>query len=558
MKLKYRNYIRPIFYTIFGLFVVFACQKINPFEDVELTVNTDIYKAPILLRFVDGNADATKVPEGLTVTISGPDKNLVLDDAGGKDYTVIGNVLPLVLNKNVKPSEANPIEFTVAVSGAGYVSTSKTITVVSADSTLAFDVPLTSVASPPHGTAAATSVLSLTTGSTINVPATADKAETAQITIAPGTQVKDATGNVINATTVKTQVVQYGTETQEALTSFPGGFAAENVAMQNGTTTEGSFITGGFVAVDMEAEGKKVTSFSKPIDVKVGVSTELENPETGQKVHEGDKIPTWSYDSETGEWKEEGEAIVTKGADGKLTATFKAAHLSYWNLDWYYRGCSNRSTTLKFRVASNINTYTNSYDFYGYLYLVAPNGSRSYYTSISNFDVLNGNLNNGFINAGRAPNNFRVQLDIFSRNSSALIGRSAAFDPCSSTPVNVNVSVPNIPPYINIDIDFTVKCSNKTLNIKPSTWVDFYDSIDRRWASTYARSGKASTTLREGRPYTFYTYYDGKSYSGRVTFGKNSSTIVTSGGIGITGNTSYNASTGRVSVLASYTANDCK
>ncbi|MFN3590214.1 MAG: hypothetical protein ACK4UP_12595, partial [Spirosomataceae bacterium] len=104
MKLKYRNYFRPVLYAIFGLSVVFACQNINPFEDVELTINTDIYKSPILLRFVDGNADATKVPEGLTVTISGPGKDLVLDDTGGKDYTVIGNVLPLVLDKNINPS----------------------------------------------------------------------------------------------------------------------------------------------------------------------------------------------------------------------------------------------------------------------------------------------------------------------------------------------------------------------------------------------------------------------------------------------------------------------
>jgi len=554
MKLKYRNYFRPVLYAIFALSVVFACQKINPFEDVELTVNTDIYKSPIFLRFIDGNAQSTKVPEGLTVTISGPDKDLVLDDTGGKDYTVIGNVLPLVLNKNINPSQTKPIHFTVAVSGAGYVSTSKTITVVSADSTLEIDVPLTSVASPPHGAAAATSVLSLTTGSTITVPATADKAETAQIIIEPGTQVKDASGNVINATTVKTQVVQYGTQNEEALTSFPGGFSPENVAMQNGTNTNGEFITAGFVAVDMEADGKKVTSFSKPIEVKVGINTELFNPETNQKVHEGDKIPTWSYESATGEWKEEGEAIVTKGSDGKLTATFKAAHLSYWNIDWFYGLSFNRSCYSNFllRVNSNVTGYASSYDYYTKMYIVSSNGTRIYRGDFYYFNPVNGAYNPF---GGGVPVGYRMQLEVYKWSNGSKVGGTAIFNPCGVAQVPITITVPPPPVYLNIDIDFTVKCSNKSVNIKPSSHIEFFDG---RHTCTFITGGKGRITLIEGREYTFYTYYSGKSYSGKVTFSKTSSKIIASGGVSITGTTSYNPSTGRVSLLASYTTNDCK
>lgn len=561
MKLKYRNYFRPVLYTIFGLFVVFACQKINPFEDVELTVNTDIYKSPILLRFVDGNADATKVPEGLTVTISGPGKDLVLDDTGGKDYKVIGNILPLVLNKNVSPSETNPIEFTVSVSGAGYVSTSKTIVVTSPDDALDFDVPLTNVASPPHGAAAATDVMSLTKGETITVPATVDKPEIAQITIAPGTQVKDEAGNLINATNVTAQVVQYGTGNEEALNSFPGGFAAENVTMQNGTASEGAFITGGFVAVDMEADGKKVTSFSKPIEVKVGIDTDLMNPETGKKVHEGEKIPTWSYDNETGNWKEEGVATIVKGSDGKLTATFKAAHLSYWNLDWYNpynsnSNCPNLVRSINLKVNSNVNVNTDPYDYYMILYLVDNFGNRSYLKRSVDFDIKNGNKNNGFVNSGN--NTSRLQLDVFEKTTNKQIGSSAVFSPCSVSEIPVNLTVNNVSNYLNIDIDFTVKCSNKSVNIKPSSYIDFYNKATGRYSTTHATSGKASITLVEGREYTFSTYYSGKYYSGKVTFGKTSSNIISSGGVSITGTTSYNPSTDRVSLLASYTANDCK
>jgi hypothetical protein len=31
--------------------------------------------------------------------------------------------------------------------------------------------------------------------------------------------------------------------------------------MNNGTTTDGDFVTGGFVAIDMEADGKAVKAF---------------------------------------------------------------------------------------------------------------------------------------------------------------------------------------------------------------------------------------------------------------------------------------------------------
>jgi len=66
MKTNFTSIFRPIIYIFLGLSLVFACQKINPFEDVELTVNTDIYQAPIIIHFLDANVDATKLPENIT------------------------------------------------------------------------------------------------------------------------------------------------------------------------------------------------------------------------------------------------------------------------------------------------------------------------------------------------------------------------------------------------------------------------------------------------------------------------------------------------------------
>ncbi|MEA5140082.1 astroprincin family protein [Arcicella rigui] len=560
MKTKLISIFRPILFLVLGLSLVLACQKINPLDDVDLTVNTDIYQAPILINFLDANVNATILPENISVSISGPGKNLIFDDLGGKNYTVAGNVLSLVLDKDAKPTETNPIKFTVSVTAPGFVSTSQTITISDPTQTLEFTVPLTKVAATPEGTAAKKETLSLTTGQTLTVPATTNKAEVATVTIAPGTQVKDESGNVIPSNTVNTQIVQYGTGSEESLNSFPGSFTPENVTLQSGVSTPGTFVSAGFVAIDMDAGGKKVKSFTKPIDVNVGINSELVNPETDQKVKEGDKIPTWSFESSTGEWKEEGIATVVKGSDGKLTATFKASHLSYWNIDWFYYLPRCRRTFI-LKVTSNLLTNVVSRNYYAKVYWAPANSNNFRYVyQTYGFNAKNGDLNEytGLF----TPNGSRVQIDVYSRSNNAKIGTTGIFNPCANSQIPITITAPTPPTPILVDVDFTAKCQNKNVNIKPSAWVGLYDPSGStyygRYIYGYMRSGKATIVVYEGREYTFGAYYGGKYYSGKVTFNKTGSKIVTSTGTGITGTTSYNASTGRVQVVASYTTNDCK
>lgn len=548
------RFLAMLFLSI-GVFL--SCQKINPFEDLELTVNTDIYKAPLLIKFVDANSEAVSSPQDLKVTISGSGKDYVLTDAGKKDYTVTNNALSLVLNKNISPSPTSPIEFTVSVSGKGYVSTSKTFVITDAETPASFEIPVTNVAAPPEGVASTIESVNLAVGEKVVVPATVDKPEVAEVTLQPGTQVKDASGTVINANNVSVQIVQYTTETEASVQSFPGGFAAENVQMSNGIPTDGDFITGGFVAIDMEAGGQQVKSFSKPIEVSVGLSQDLTNPDTGKPIKEGDTIPTWSYDSNTGQWKEEGIATVKKDSDGKLVATFQATHLSYWNLDWYYYGssCANSGGNISFNVSSNVTTSVNSYEYYATLYLVDRYNRKYYYTQLYNFDVTNGNLNNGLYRAARGDGN-RLQLYVYEKTSNRLLGNTAVFDVCTTNRVPISLNIPNPPVFLGVDIDFTAKCTNKKLNIKPSTWIDLWNSSN--YTYDYATSGRASLTVREGQTYNFWTYYDSKVYTGIVTINKTSSVITSSTGKAITGTTSYNPVTNRVKIIATYETNDCK
>jgi hypothetical protein len=234
-------------------------------------------------------------------------------------------------------------------------------------------------------------------------------------------------------------------------------------------------------------------------------------------------------------------------------ASFKASHLSYWNLDWF-RGvtCNPISTVI---VSSNVTGRVNSYDYYTKLYFIQSNGVRTYRGNAYAFSIINGAANRF---TSRAPLGYRMQLEVYKYGENAKIGETAIFNPCGITQVPITITAPPPPVYLNIDIDFTAKCRNKNINIKPSTWCVFYDITARRWSYVYARSGKANITLREGVQHIFYTYYGGKAYSGNVTFAKNSSTIVPSGGTGVSGSMTYNNSTGKVNISATYTSDTCK
>eukprot|EP01136_Pigoraptor_vietnamica_P015160 Opistho-1_new@57965 len=279
MKNFFTSILRPVILFSLGISLVFACQKINPFEGVDLTVNSNIYKAPILIEFVDANSNSTTLPKDLTVTISGPNKDLVLNDQGGKDFKVAGNLLSLVLAENVNPSESAPVELTVSVKGPNYAPTNYTITIVDFLSST-YRVALTNLSALPDGVKSVAKTTSLATGETIVIPASTDKPEVAKITIPAGTQVKDETGAIINATSVNSNIIQYGTGTEDAFNSFPNEGEANTVKFKDGTTDEASFITAGFVDIDMTAGGKSVKSFSKPLDMSLSLHPDLVNPDT--------------------------------------------------------------------------------------------------------------------------------------------------------------------------------------------------------------------------------------------------------------------------------------
>ena len=61
-----------------------SCQNINPFNDIRFPNNMSNSHPPILIEFVDEDQPNIMFPKNLTISISGPDRNLVLSDLESK------------------------------------------------------------------------------------------------------------------------------------------------------------------------------------------------------------------------------------------------------------------------------------------------------------------------------------------------------------------------------------------------------------------------------------------------------------------------------------------
>jgi hypothetical protein len=561
MKTKLISIIRPILYVAFGLSLVFACQKINPLDGVELTVNNDVYISPILVRAVNADMNSSTIPSNAVATISGEGANFVVDDLGNKGSSIkmVNGVLTLNLLPEANPSPSKPIIFNVFVQCDGFVSSNQTIRITGTEGNLKVYVPLVGLSAPPSGVTVAKQTASVTSGVTksaiqVTAPVGNSKTESAVISIPAGTQLQDANGSAINASSLNMQIAHFGTTTPQSIQSFPGGFIAENATTIDGKKQPVTFQTAGFVSINMDAGGKAVKNFSTPIDVAVGVNKDLVNPITNTKIKENDTVPVWSLNEETGAWKEEGVATIVKDASGNLVANFKAKHLSCWNLDWswpYFGGfgdCAN--ATLKINVKSNLTAQQAIYPYEVQIQRL----DGSYLAGLHSQEMYDGLS----LIIPRMPAIEKAKIVVYNTRTWKVVAETSPFSPCTVGTVQVNITETPPPPPITLNIDFTAKCSNKNVVIRPSQWVYFLETGVWEWKYGYLNQGKLTVQVAEGVDYYVYAYYGGNFYVGVGKFSKTGSTFVPFGVSGLTGNITYDAASNSATLNAVYTSKSCK
>jgi len=504
MKNKYLNYLMTTTLLVSLLFIN-GCK--NPTDGLIVTVNSDLSENNYGFNVLNANPDLDESPQNLTIKITGPNAESVYSLDGTKKFNSEVGLFSLILKPGVTPSESNPIKFTVIIEAAGYLKSITPIEILAVGNE-SFRIYMVKTSAPPIGVALKEQTILLPSNgeieetTVIEIPLTNGKQETAKIEIPKGTKMLDEEGNIVTGS-VNIAMAHFDNQSQESLNSFPGGFTATNLVDKNGNAMDPVlFITAGFVSIDMSNGAQTVKSFSNPISVTMEINSNTYNTETESDVKEGDSIPTWSLDTETGQWKEEDVVVIVKNTtSNKLESVINISHLSYWNWDYKTNTCGTGSTI---RFTSDATTYTSRY------FEVFNSAKNGLLLMNGYLDVRNG-ASWTFYNA---PRNFKAKLIVYSGpnyyDKGKIIGQSGLFQLCGSS-ISLKVDVPII---FTVTIDVSGKCKDGGNVIRPSFTVYYKEKGGKSFNELgYLKNGRLTTDkFVLGKTYIFATSYGGKLY----------------------------------------------
>jgi len=262
----------------------------------------------------------------------------------------------------------------------------------------------------------------------------------------------------------------------------------------------------------MFAGGTEVRTFSRPIEISVGINPNTVNPETGLTVRTGDQIPIWSLDDETGTWTFEGETVVERNPLGQMEVNFEIDHLSWWNLDWFYGNRCTWRNPVTVRIDSDYEDFTAPTAI---ARLVDANTGAHY-----GWPRQISLRNNSSLALYNVPSDRNLRLQFLSSASpfcQNVIYESAMFSTACQNEVMVDTR--NFQPNNQLFVQATVSgiCRSESADIKvtPSAWIFFRDAECGYWNYlSYINRGRFfSNRLELGRTYDFRIHYGNRRYN---------------------------------------------
>lgn len=323
----------------------------------------------VTVQVLDG-ATGESIDTDVSLNLMARDSDLSrIVDAKGKSFADDGalqmksGIASLSLAQGNNVSSEDPISFRVIASAPNFVSSSKNVTL---SEVRQYNIDITLTSTVPERATEGTSVFnSKVAGLELGGMDPAGKTDTlisietpeeptnrvkTQVDIAKGTKILSAEGEPLVGE-LSASLVFHNNQTNESLSSLPGGLQNVSVINESGEMAEGDFISGGFISLEVtDQNGTQASSFDPPITINTSIPSNTINPDTGEPLQPGNKIPLWSYEPSTGEWSNEGPGLVLPATtDGNFPVSFAAKHLSYWNMDWYISG-TERCTSSKINL----------------------------------------------------------------------------------------------------------------------------------------------------------------------------------------------------------------
>ena len=435
----------------------------NPADKIEIRVKNIARETFVSFEILDAKTNE-QINYPIEVEVAGDDKNYVINEVNEPTnfFTVEYGVLLFAIADGVMPSIDEPIRLNIILKSDKYISTSQPI-MVTKDGMSTFSTVMTNVENTPDGVVTNTE----NAGETDNTGGMTESVEVssgedsesgaeASIAIEEGTKLQDAEGNVLTGA-VEATVTYFNPLNEESLSAFPGGFSVET---DDGD--DGEFTTAGFVAVDMTVGGTDVEHFDGNVEIKIDVPEGTINPETGQPVKAGDKIPVYSYDEDNGSWNYEGEVTVpTPDGLGKSDGSHKVTisnvkHLSYWNLDWFEGYSGNNycqvGSTLEF-----VSTTGNFNYVYARVFDQDTDNAVSWWAKKTIYN------NDASKTLQYVQRNKPVTIRVYDFNSNEVIGSLNVDDLCASETFQVLFTpIPVIPP-VNVTINVQIQCDGSAV-----------------------------------------------------------------------------------------------
>lgn len=501
MKNKKITFLILTFSFLVSLLVT-SCDIKSPVDGVELRVKTLARTTVASLSIYDATSGNLIQPDEVTVTFQGKDggKIITLTNDSLTSAITTSGIINFAVSESIIPTSETPVEITVVVIAPNYISSSAQIFIASPGAS-SHSIALANVNNTPSGVVSnETNGRTDDNGTTDDIVASSGEdpksGASATLTIPKETILKGKDGTILIGD-VKARVTYFNPQDEQSLNSFPGGFAV------NSGTERGSFVTAGFVAIDMTVGGIEVDKFSSNVNIQIDIPAGLTNPETGNPLVPGEKIPLWSYDETTGKWTKEGEVTVpnnlAKTTNGKSNyrVSFAINHLSYWNLDWFQDACYEGIT---------INVVGSCYPNLRIKAKRASDGLYFYNGWISGNDRL--------VHLYNAPKNVPVIVELWdvSVYPSSKIAEMPINDLCGT---NVDFPITQQSSLTEVTATASIVCHNSDGDVKSRFYPNNYplymhSPTNSNWSNIgQILDGQITTCLELGTTYTFGTYIDG-------------------------------------------------
>lgn len=249
------------------------------------------------------------------------------------DYTA-----EIYLNNNLLNIDANNnLKFYLNISVPGYLTSGQNLVAVDKTNQNIF-IDLLNLENLSDSVSRDTKIVKtnnigmITSDVVLSCPSAPNKPETCSITIPSGTVFTSSEGNTLNGS-ISLQAIHFSNEAESSLRVFPGGFNITNYIDENNNLVNDSsvFYTYGFFTVEaQDNNGNKASSLSKSatIEADINPASQSSDPNHTGNIKDGDLIPIWSLDPNTGVWKLETTSVYSFG---KISTSVN--HFSMWNFD---------------------------------------------------------------------------------------------------------------------------------------------------------------------------------------------------------------------------------